>query len=121
MRRVVGYDRYESAQALDTLPTVYADLRLWVNFFQPVMKLQSKTRIGSKLRKKYDSAQTPYRRALASPNVDQHTKQQLTQVFLALNPIELRERMEANLARLWRLPRQHSRLRQPFPFGQMFQ
>jgi len=105
VRRVVGYDRYESAQALAVLRTVYADLRLWVNFFQPVMKLQSKVRIGSKVRKKYDSAHTPYRRALASAKVAQDTKQQLTQVFLSLNPIELRQRLEGNLARLWRLPR----------------
>lgn len=105
VRRVVGYDRYESPQALAAFRAVYADLRLWMNFFQPVRKLQSKARIGSKLRKRYDGAQTPYRRALASPNVDQHTKQQLTQVFLSLNPIELRQRVEANLASLWRLPR----------------
>ena len=105
VRRVVGYDRYESAQALAALRTVYADLRLWINFFQPVMKLQGKVRIGSKVRKKYDSAQTPYRRALTSAKVAQDTKQELTQVFLALNPIQLRQRLEANLARLWRLPR----------------
>src|SRR3972149_5938033 len=105
VRRVVGSDRYESAQALAALRTVYADLRLWINFFQPVMKLQGKVRIGSKVRKKYDSAQTPYRRALTSAKVAQDTKQELTQVFLALNPTQLRQRLEANLARLWRLPR----------------
>ena len=84
---------------------IYTDLRLWANFFQPVMKLQSKIRIGTKLRKTYDKAQTPYRRTMASANVAQDTKHQLTQLYLSLHPIDLRQRLEANLAKLWRLPR----------------
>ena len=39
-------------------------LRLYTNFFQPVMKLIEKARTGSggKVKKKYDRARTPYRK-----------------------------------------------------------
>ena len=48
VRRLVGYDRYSSRAALEILNRVYDLLRLYVNFFQPVMKLVSKTRHGAK-------------------------------------------------------------------------
>jgi hypothetical protein len=67
------------------------------------MKLESKTRVGSKVSKKYDEAQTPHQRVLTSSDVDQAVKHQLQEVYLALNPAELRRRIEANLAKLWRL------------------
>jgi hypothetical protein len=105
VRQTIGYERYESHQALALLRSIYQDLRLFVNFFQPVMKLQSKVRLGSKVRKKYDQAQTPYRNIMASGLVEQSVKQQLTEVYLSLNPVDLRRRIDANLARLWRLPR----------------
>lgn len=105
VRQVVGYARYESPKALKLLNIIYEDLRLFINFFQPVMKLESKTRMGSKVRKKYDMAQTPYQRVQSSSDVDQDVKHQLNDVYLALNPAELRRRIDANLAKLWRLPR----------------
>ena len=105
VRQVVGYARYESPKALKLLNIIYEDLRLFINFFQPVMKLESKTRMGCKVRKKYDMAQTPYQRVQSSSDVDQDVKRQLNDVYLALNPAELRRRIDANLAKLWRLPR----------------
>jgi hypothetical protein len=105
VRQTIGYERYDSHQALALLRSIYQDLRLFVNFFQPVMRLQCKVRLGSKVRKKYDQAQTPYRNVMASDLVEQSVKQELTEVYLSLNPVDLRRRMDANLARLWRLPR----------------
>jgi hypothetical protein len=105
VRQVIGYSRYESAEALALMELIYADLRLFINFFQPVMKLVSKTRVGSKVRKKYDQAQTPYQRIMASQHIDLAVIEQLTKLYLSLNPLELQRRIEANLAKLWRLPR----------------
>ena len=56
VRRLVGYDRYSSRAALEALNRVYDLTRLYVNFFQPVMKLVSKTRHGAKVHKVYDTA-----------------------------------------------------------------
>jgi hypothetical protein len=105
IRQTVGYDRYESPQALALLAATYADLRLLVNFFQPVMKLAAKTRVGSKVHKKYDTAQTPYQRILACPDIDPLVKDQLRQLYLSLNPLALRRRMQRNLDKLWALQR----------------
>ena len=37
VRRLIGYDRYSSRAALETLNRIYDLLRLYVNLFQPVM------------------------------------------------------------------------------------
>jgi hypothetical protein len=82
VRQWIGYQRYESDAALALLEAIYADLRLFINFLQPTMKLVEKQRVGSKVRKKYDTPQTPFQRVLASPDVDQATKDQLRQLYL---------------------------------------
>jgi len=66
VRRAVGYLRYDSGQEVDILNELYIYLGCYTNFFQPVVKLVSKTRTGSKTVKKYDMAKTPYKRVLAS-------------------------------------------------------
>ena len=60
VRRLIGYDHYSSHAALETINHLYDLLRLYLNFFQPVMKLESKTRHGAKVHKIYDKAQTPF-------------------------------------------------------------
>lgn len=67
-RRLIGYDRYSSKAAYEQLQRLYANLRLFVNFFQPVSKLISKERVGASVKKQYDLAQTPYQRLLALGN-----------------------------------------------------
>ena len=81
VRRLVGYDRYDSARALAHLNALYDDLRLYVNFFQPSMKLVAKRRVDSKVRKTYDPAQTPYQRVLRSPDVDDACKESLRRII----------------------------------------
>lgn len=75
------------------LNELYGYLRLYINFFQPVMKLIEKKRVGSKVTKKYDKAQTPYRRVLASPHVSEDTKKWLKKEFAKLNPAELKRQI----------------------------
>ena len=69
VRQIIGYARYQTPEALSPLQSIFQDLRLFVNFFQPVMKLASKPRMGSKVRKTRHTAQTPYQRLMASPHV----------------------------------------------------
>ncbi len=105
VRRTIGYQRYESDAALALLTAIYADLRLYVNFFQPVMMLVSKERRGSKLHKKYDQACTPCQRALAEKCVSATDKLRLQHTFWQLNPVALKARIDDSLKNLWRLPR----------------
>ena len=60
VRRAVGYLRYDMEKELRTLNELYRFLRLYTNFFQPTRKLIEKTRIGSRVTKKYDNPLTPY-------------------------------------------------------------
>jgi hypothetical protein len=90
VRQQVGYARYDTEDELAVLEEIYRHLRLFVNFFQPQMKLVSKTRRGAKVTKRYDRAATPYRRALASPDVDEQVKAELTRTYFGLNPVALR-------------------------------
>ncbi len=103
VRQTVGYDRYESPEALGLLTAIYIDLEQHVNFFRPTLKLVEKKREGSKVRKRYELAQTPYRRVIASPLASGADKAQLRQFYLDLNPLALQRRIEANLRLLWNL------------------
>lgn len=93
VRRAVGYLRYDTEEDLLTLNELYRSLRLYTNFFQPTMKLIEKTRIGSKITKKYDKAQTPYRRVLACPDVSAGDKQALKNLYVKLNPAQLKRQI----------------------------
>ena len=86
VRRLVGYDRYSSRAALETLNRLYELLRWYSNFFQPVMKLQYKSRHGAKVHKVYDTAKTPYHRLLASGVLSQSKATELSATYGGLNP-----------------------------------
>jgi len=101
VRRLIGYDRYNSVQALAHMNALYDDLRLYVNFFQPSMKLVAKRRVDTKVRKAYDAAQTPYQRALRSSDVDDACKESLRRIYLDLNPVALQRQINAHLTALW--------------------
>lgn len=105
VRRLIGYDRYESTEALALIQAIYRDWRLYSNFFQPVLKLVHKARVGSKVRKRYDQARTPYQRVLASSQVDEQYKQPLRQLYATLNPVALQQRIHQNQDKLWELAR----------------
>ncbi len=105
VRHVVGYDRYETEAELAVLQAIYQDLRLYVNFFQPVLKLIGKEQVDGKVIKRYDTAATPYQRVQVSPYVSETVKIYLWQQYAQLNPVVLRTRIDANVAILWKLVR----------------
>ena len=93
VRRAVGYQRYDTEAQLRLLNEIYATLRLYTNFFQPTMKLQSKHRVGSKVTKRYDRAQTPYQRVLAAPQIAKARKDLLRVKYETLNPAALKRQI----------------------------
>jgi len=98
-----GYDRYSSRAAQAVLQRLYGLLRLQHNFSRPVRKLLSKHRVGSKVRKRYDAAQTPYQRVLAAGVLTPAQGQALAQQFHALDPIALAGDIQQTLDVLWKL------------------
>jgi len=81
------------------LEKIYEDLHLYVNFFQPVMKSFRKQRIDGKTIKYYDQAKTPYRRIQASEQVAFSDKVHLTNLYVQLNPVALRQRIDLNIGK----------------------
>jgi len=100
VRRAVGYSRYDTDEQLQLLNELYSQLRLYTNFFLPTMKLQTKERVGSRVKKTYDKAQTPYQRALAAPQVSKPDQQRLKQKYATLNPAALKRKLDRLQQRL---------------------
>jgi hypothetical protein len=105
VRHTIGYDRLETPQELALLRSIYADLRLYINFFQPVLKLIGKERIDGKTIRTYDRATTPYRRVLGLDTLHLDVKARLTAQYVQLNPVNLRASIDAKVARLWKIVR----------------
>lgn len=102
VRQLVGYDRYEGEVAYRQLAELYRAARLYVNFFQPSMKLAEKHREGSKVQRRYDTAQTPFQRLVASGILAEEHGQHWTQVFQTLDPVRLLQQIQALQDALWR-------------------
>lgn len=105
VRHTVGYDRWETQEELLLLESIYDPLRLYINFFQPSLKLVAKERIGNKTLKRYDLAKTPYQRVLERHDVSLQPKAQLMNFYVQLNPAELRRRIDQKTAKLWKISR----------------
>jgi hypothetical protein len=103
IRRLIGYDRYSSKAAYECLGRIYNLVRLYINFFQPTMKLLKKTRHGAKVHKVYEAAQTPYRRLLKLGLLSEAKQAELAAIYQGLNPVRLRQQINDNLEKLWQL------------------
>jgi hypothetical protein len=103
VRRLLGYDRYETEAQLAQLNRVYRWLRLWTNHWQPVLKLIGKERAGAKVRKQYDPAQTPYRRVLAGAALAPAARERLAAEHAERGPTAIWHEVESARTALWRL------------------
>lgn len=102
VRVTVGYARYDTQEQTDLLNRLYAVLRLYSNYFQPVMTLASKERNGSKVTRRYDEAKTPYQRAMLHPEIPDTAKEMLKAEYRKLNPASLKRQithLQAELAK----------------------
>ncbi|MEW6544666.1 MAG: hypothetical protein AB1411_13800 [Nitrospirota bacterium] len=100
VRKLVGWERYDSREALTALNALYVDLRLFQNLFQPSMKLVRKVRVGSRLLRRYDRPQTPFERVRACPEADPAKVAALQRVLETTDPFVLSQRIDGHLERL---------------------
>jgi transposase InsO family protein len=104
VRKLLAWDRYDTPQAVGAMNDLYRnELRLWMNLFQPSVKLLRKIRVGSKLRRKYSPAQTPLDRALASEVMDPQRAAELRALRQRLDPFELARTIDRKLERIYAL------------------
>lgn len=102
VRRSVGYLRYDTPQEQKILNELYELIGWYQNFFQPVMKLKTKERIGSKIKRTFEKPKTPYQRVLESRRVSQERKKDLKRIYMSLNPAELKRRIDQKQDELYR-------------------
>lgn len=104
VRKLVGYQRYDSPEAVTALNNLYVnELRSFQNLFQPSVKLLRKVRIGSKLTRQYDSPKTPLQRLIDSRQEDSSKLNQLLHHIHSLDPFVLSATIDKKITYLFRL------------------
>lgn len=103
IRAMFGHLRYDTSKELSIINNLYSDeLRLYKNFFQPVMKLSEKTRVKSKVIRRYSLAKTPYQRIMESNQVSDIRKKSLRRLYNRLNPALLKRTIDEQLKLLYK-------------------
>jgi hypothetical protein len=116
VRKILGYLRYDTFAEISIINDLHrGDLRLYKNFFQPVMKLVSKERIGGSVKRKYDTPKTPYQRLMDSGQISEQTRKQLETVYLSLNPAQLKRSIDTKLDKLYQAYEKKGRSEQAEP------
>jgi hypothetical protein len=104
VRRPLGYLRYDTPEELDLINDLYRnELRLYKNFFQPVMRLERKERIEGKTRRRYAKPKTPYRILRESRQPTPEALKTLDDLYRSLNPADLKRRIDQKLKKLYTL------------------
>jgi Integrase core domain. len=114
VRKLLGWDRYDSQRAGEAINDLYGkDWRWMMNLFCPSVKLLDKKRVGSKLLRKYDAAQTPLDRLVASGQGDGEKLQQLLLLRSRLDPFQLAGAVDRKIERIGKLANHRQSPRQP--------
>ncbi len=104
VRQYIGYARLENPIQLDMLNELYrGDLNNFINYFLPSVKLISKQRQGSKIKKKYDIPKTPFQRLFESKSIDEEKKLELLRFSKKLNPFELQQNIKVKISQTLKL------------------
>jgi hypothetical protein len=95
VRTVVGYHRYDTAAELLLLNEIWQLQSKLTNYFYPQQKLISKVRDGAKVSKKYDTAATPFQRAINHPTMTEGRIVGLATTQGRINPAATQRRIQA--------------------------
>jgi len=104
VRKLMGWERYDTAEAVEAMNELYGqELRRWMNVFQPSVKLVRKVRVGARLRRIYEAAQTPLQRVQACGEGEAEARERLRAQQAGLDPFELNRHIEKKLGALYEL------------------
>ncbi len=101
VRQYFGELRLDTAEQIAAGNALYERMWLYYNLFQPVMHLSEKIVEGDKVRRKWDQAQTPYQRLVATDVLSQEQQARLQALYEQTNPLLLRDEIYAGLDALW--------------------
>lgn len=102
IRKWLGYGRYDTIKQLKLINDLYRnELRLFNNFFRPVMKILSKEKINNSVcKKQYDTAKTPCQRLMDCPHISNIKKKELQTIYLSLNPADLKRKIDQKILKI---------------------
>ena len=104
VRKLIGWDRYETPESVAALNDLYAnELRLYMNLFQPSVKLIRTVRKGSRKVRRYDEPRTPLDRLVDMPGANRQKVEQLFQLRSRLDPFTLAAIFRRKLDRIWEM------------------
>ena len=104
VRQYVGQLRLDTPEQVQALDELYERMWVYYNLFQPVLHLSQKEFSGDKVKRKWDQAQTPYERVLASGVLSPEQQGRLLRLYEQTNPLALRQEIYRRLAVLWDMP-----------------
>lgn len=107
VRSLFGYDRFEDPELVQKMNEIYRAYwnPLW-NYFTPCLKLQSKTRIGGRVKKVYDNPKTPVQRLMEAPGMKSWQISHLKEQLRARNPFWLKQQLDLKLKEFFKLVEQ---------------
>src|ERR1019366_3567180 len=104
VRKLLGWERYDSEAVVEAINDLYRhELRWWMNLYLPSVKLVKKVRVGSKVRRVYDAAQTPFERVLAGAHAKPEPVAELKKLRQGLDPFQLGKLIDQKLQRIYDL------------------
>ena len=86
VRAYLGQARLDTAEQCAALNALYDQMWVYYNLFQPVLHLIEKTHDGTRIRRRWDDAQTPFARLLATDTLDPAERQRLEQLYVTTKP-----------------------------------
>jgi hypothetical protein len=101
VRQYFGELRLDTPEQIAAGNALYERMWVYYNLFQPVLHLCKKTVDGDKVRRKWDQAQTPYQRLLASGVLSPEQQARLQTLYEQTNPLLFRDEIYAGLDALW--------------------
>ena len=101
VRQYFGTLRLDTPEQVAAMNGLYDKMWLYYNLFQPVLHLQEKQVEPDGIVRKWDRAQTPYQRLLASGKLSAEQQARLQARYEQTNPLRLRQQIYQDLAVLW--------------------
>jgi len=119
VRKIIGWDRYECLEAIAAFNDLYRnELRLYMNLFQPSVKLIRTERRGSRKTRRYDAPRTPLDRLAEMPGTNRQKVEELLILRRQLDPFVLAATIREKLERIWALRQvqgKTKRIKKPTP------
>jgi hypothetical protein len=97
VRAYFGDARLDTPAQGVALNALYERMWLYYNLFQPVLHLVEKRAQGTRVRRRWDTAQTPYDRLAATPALPLAARARLDALYQATNPRALRRDIYARI------------------------